>query len=79
MKRLVILAPLLAGERENEALEACIANLSSDDIWEDVVLRPGPTEVPNTFEGVGIELKNQGSIFTFTAFILIILTLTVSF
>ena len=59
MKRLIVRAPFLAGELENEVLEACITNPSSDDVWEGVVLRPGPTEVPSTFEGVGVKLKKQ--------------------
>ena len=69
MKRLIVRAPLLAGECENETLESRVADPSPNDIWESIVPRLGPTEVPSTFKGVGVELrKNQGSIFTFTAF-----------
>ena len=64
MEWLVIGTTLGRRQRENEALEACIVNLSSDDVWKGIVPRAGSTEVPSTFEGVGVELKEeQGSVF----------------
>ena len=64
MQWLIIRASLLTRERKNEALKSYVADAGSDQVREGVVPRPGPAEVPSTFEGVGVELrKEQGSAF----------------
>ena len=64
MEWLVIGTTLGRKQRDNEALEACIVNPSSDDVWKGIVPRAGSTKVSSTFESVGVELKEeQGSVF----------------
>ena len=64
MQRLIIRAPLLAGECKDEALEACVPNPSPDDVWKGIIPGAGSTVIPSTFEGVGVKLRReQGSIF----------------
>ena len=64
MERLIIRTPLLTGKRENKGLESGVTDPSSNKVRERVVPSPGTAEVPSSFEGVGVELRNkQGSIF----------------
>ena len=64
MERLVVRTPLLAREHENKALDSGVADPSSDKIRERVIPGPSATEVPSSFEGVGIKLRGkQGSVF----------------
>ena len=57
MEGLVVGVPLLAGESENKIKEASIPDLVPDDLRKVVVPRSCSTEVPSTFEGVGIMLQ----------------------
>ena len=59
MEWLVVGTALGRRQRQDETLEACVPNPSSDDVWEGVVPGAGTTEVPSTFEGVGVELKKE--------------------
>ena len=64
MEWLVVATSLLAREHDNKALEFGVVDPSSDKIRERVIPGPGTTEVPSSFEGMGIELRGkQGSVF----------------
>ena len=81
MERLIIRTPLLAGKRENKSLESGVTDPSSNKVGERVVPSPGTAEVPSSFEGVGVELRNkQGSVFKpMYLFMLRLLTLGVDY
>ena len=63
MEWLVISRTLGRGQCKDEALETSVADPGPDDVWEGVVPRSGPAEVPNTFEGVGVELERNREAF----------------
>ena len=81
MERLVVRTSLLAGKCENKALESGVTDPSSNEVRERVVPSPSAAEVPSSFEGVGVELRNkQGSVFKpMYLFMLRLLTLGVDY
>ena len=59
MQRLVISTFLLARESKNEVMKANITYPALDHIRKTIIPGAGIAKIPNTFEGIGIELQTR--------------------